>query len=201
MFGWAGAICLASLAFFLRRWNLGTPHAFSFDETYYAKDAWSLLNHGYVRAYVEDADKTILNGNVMGLWKDDPSMIVHPEVGKWLIAAGIKVFGMDPSGWRMASAVFGALMVLLMCRFVRRVTGSTVLGLVAGLLLSIDGLELVLSRLALLDIFLAFFTLWGVHCVVADRQWLRDRLAEGRRVPALGLWRPWLLAGGVAFGL
>ena len=199
--GWVGAICLASLAFFLRRWNLGTPHTFAFDETYYAKDAWSLLNHGYVRAYVEDADKTILNGNVTGLWQDGPSMIVHPEVGKWLIAAGIKVFGMDPTGWRMASAVFGALMVLLMCRFVRRVTGSTVLGLVAGLLLSIDGLELVLSRLALLDIFLAFFTLLGVHCVVADRQWLRDRLAAGRRTTALGLWRPWLLAGGVAFGL
>ena len=46
--GWVGAICLASLAFFLRRWHLGTPHQFSFDETYYAKDAWSLLNFGYV---------------------------------------------------------------------------------------------------------------------------------------------------------
>ena len=159
MFGWAGALCLASLAFFLRRWHLGTPHAFSFDETYYAKDAWSLLNHGYVRGYVEDADKTILNGDLTGLFQDGPSMIVHPEVGKWLIAGGIKVFGMDPTGWRTASAVVGALMVLLMCRFARRVTGSTVLGLVAGLLLSLDGLQLVLSRLALLDIFLAFFTL------------------------------------------
>ncbi len=129
-------------------------------------------------------------------------MIVHPEVGKWLIAGGIKVFGMDPSGWRTASAVIGALMVLVMCRFVRRVTGSTVIGLVAGLLLSVDGLQLVLSRLALLDIFLAFFLLCGVHCVVADRQWLRDRLASGdggRRW--LSWWRPWLVAGGVAFGL
>ena len=198
MFGWAGALCLAALAFFLRRWHLGTPHAFSFDETYYAKDAWSLLNHGYVRGYVEDADKTILNGNLTGLWLDGPSMIVHPEVGKWVIAAGIKVFGMDPTGWRTASAVVGALMVLLMCRFARRVTGSTVLGLVAGLLLSVDGLQLVLSRLALLDIFLAFFTLCGVHCVVADRQWLRDRLAAGA---TRTWWRPWLVLGGISFGL
>ncbi len=85
-----------------------------------------------------------------------------------------------------------------MCRFVRRVTGSTALGLVGGLLLALDGLHLVLSRLALLDIFLAFFILCGVHCVVADRQWFRERLATGatRR-----LLRPWLLAGGVAFGL
>jgi dolichyl-phosphate-mannose--protein O-mannosyl transferase len=202
LFGWVGAICIAGLAFFLRRWHLGTPHQFSFDETYYAKDAWSLLNHGYVRAYVEDADKTILNGNLTGLWQDGPSMVVHPEVGKWLIAGGIKVFGMDPEGWRTASAVVGALMVLLMCRFVRRVTGSTLLGLVGGLLISIDGLHLVLSRLALLDVFLAFFVLCGVHCVVADRQWLRDRIASAQpRARWSFWWRPWLLLGGLSFGL
>ena len=195
---WIGAVAVASLAFFLRRWHLGTPHQFSFDETYYAKDAWSLLHFGYVRSYVEGADTSILDGDPLGLWQDGPSMIVHPEVGKWLIALGIKAFGMDPMGWRIASAVVGSLMVLVMCRFVRRVTGSTALGLVGGLLLSLDGLHLVLSRLALLDIFLAFFILCGAHCVVADRQWLRDRLSAGAsRV----LWRPWLLAGGVVFGL
>ncbi|MBS2936522.1 phospholipid carrier-dependent glycosyltransferase [Nocardioides sp. J2M5] len=200
--GWVGAICLAALAFFLRRWHLGTPHQFSFDETYYAKDAWSLLHFGYVRTYVEDADKTILNGQVTGLWQDGPSMVVHPEVGKWLIALGEKVVGMDPTGWRTASAVVGSLMVLVMCRFVRRVSGSTTVGLVAGLLLSLDGLQLVLSRLALLDIFLAFFILCGVHCVVADRQWLRDRLAAGRTGRWWqSWWRPWLLLGGLSFGL
>ncbi|WP_244242188.1 dolichyl-phosphate-mannose--protein mannosyltransferase [Nocardioides seonyuensis] len=202
LLGWVGAIMVASLAFFLRRWHLGLPHQFSFDETYYAKDAWSLLHHGYVRSYVEEADKTILNGNPMDLWQDAPSMVVHPEVGKWVIGLGIKAFGMDPYGWRIASAVVGALMVLLMCRFVRRVTGSTVLGLVGGLLMTFDGLHLVLSRLALLDIFLAFFILCGAHCVVADRQWLRDRLAAGRETTRWSAWwRPWLLAGGVSFGL
>jgi dolichyl-phosphate-mannose-protein mannosyltransferase len=196
--GWTGAVLVAGLAFFLRWWRLGTPHQFSFDETYYAKDAWSMLGNGYVREYVEDADKSILNGQLGGLWEQGPSMVVHPEVGKWLIALGEKAFGMDPFGWRIAAAVVGALMVLVMCRFARRVTGSTALGLAGGLLLSLDGLHLVLSRLALLDIFLAFFILCGAHCVVADRQWFRERLARGdtRR-----LFRPWLLLGGVAFGL
>lgn len=198
LIGWTMALAITGLAFFLRWWKLGTPHQFSFDETYYAKDAWSMLGNGYVRTYVEDADKTILNGRTSGLWTDTPSMVVHPEVGKWIIALGEKAFGMDPFGWRIAAAVVGSLMVLLMCRFVRRVTGSTALGLVGGLLLSLDGLQLVLSRLALLDIFLAFFILLGVHCVVADRQWFRARLAKG---PTRGLFRPWLLAAGVAFGL
>ena len=43
-------------------------------------------------------------------------MVVHPEVGKWLIGLGEKVFGMDPFGWRVAAAVAGSLMVLVMCR-------------------------------------------------------------------------------------
>lgn len=200
--GWVGALGVTALAFAMRHRNVGVPHEFSFDETYYAKDAWSLLNNGYVRAYVEDADKTILNGQVDGLWRDVPSMVVHPEVGKWVIAGGIELFGMDPYGWRMASVIVGSLMVLLMTRFVRRVSGSTWLGLVGGLVLALDGLQLVLSRLALLDIFLAFFLLGGVHCVVADRQWLRARLARGSTHTGWQvLWRPWLLLGGVSFGL
>ena len=198
LIGWTLALAITGLAFFLRWWKLGTPHQFSFDETYYAKDAWSMLGNGYVRTYVEEADKTILNGRTSGLWTDTPSMVVHPEVGKWIIALGEKAFGMDPFGWRIAAAVVGSLMVLLMCRFVRRVTGSTALGLVGGLLLALDGLQLVLSRLALLDIFVTFFILLGVHCVVADRQWFRARLAKGA---TRALLRPWLLAAGVAFGL
>ena len=50
------------LAFFLRVWKLGTPREFEFDETYYAKDAWSMLNHGYVREYVDKANERILDG-------------------------------------------------------------------------------------------------------------------------------------------
>src|SRR5690606_28830393 len=194
-----------------RVWRLGTPDSFAFDETYYAKHGWSLLHHGYVRNYAEGADQVILDGNTTDQWLGDPTMVVHPEVGKWLIALGEGALGMDPTGWRIASAVIGSLMVLLMCRFATRVTGSVFLGLLAGFLLSLDGLQLVLSRLALLDIFLAFFMLGGVHCIVADRQWFRRRLAAEAGAGALRgsvtgwgprlLWRAWLLAAGIWFGL
>ena len=70
-----------------------------------------------------------------------------------------------------------------MVRLARRMTGSTLLGLVAGLLLMLDGLQFVLSRLALLDIFVALFMLMGVACVMNDRDWFRRRLAA-RRLPA-----------------
>jgi dolichyl-phosphate-mannose-protein mannosyltransferase len=209
--GWAAAVGLTMISLFLRLWKLGTPKLFEFDETYYAKDAWSLLHFGYAKGYVENANDQILDGHTTGQWTGTPSMVVHPEVGKWLIALGEKVFGMDPFGWRVAAAVVGSLMILVMCRLARRMTGSTALGLVAGLLLSLDGLQFVLSRLALLDIFLAFFILCAVACLVADRDWYRARLArlvpdqvtdDSSYGPVRGLlFRPWLLASGVCWGL
>ena len=206
--GWAGPVGVALLAFFLRVWRLGDPHEFAFDETYYAKDAWSMLRHGYVRDYVEKADQRIIDGRTNGLFEDGPSMVVHPEVGKWLIAAGEWAFGMDPFGWRIASAVAGALMVLVLCRLVRRLTGSTMLGCVAGLLLCFDGLHLVLSRLALLDIFVACFLVFAAACLVADRDHTRARLAARTASPGTPtgwgpriLVRPWLALAGVWFGL
>ena len=152
--GWAATAAVTLLALFLRLWDLGRPHAFLFDETYYAKDAWSLWHHGYVTGYVDNANEKILAGQpARACGPSTPSMVVHPEVGKWLIGLGEALFGMDPFGWRVASAVVGTLMVLVMVRLARRLTGSTLLGVVAGLLLCFDGLQLVLSRLALLDIF------------------------------------------------
>ncbi len=212
--GWVSAVSVGLLALFLRLWKLGTPREFLFDETYYAKDAWSLLHFGYAREYVDgkEANAEILAGTTEGFWKDKASMAVHPDVGKWLIGAGEKVFGLDPFGWRIASAVVGALMIVVMVRLVRRMTGSTLLGVVAGLLLCFDGMQFVLSRLALLDIFVAFFVLLAVHCHVADRDWSRARLAalvrHGNGTVARGfgpvrglLWRPWLVTAGVCWGL
>lgn len=210
--GWAATLAVTLVAGFLRLWDLRRPEAFLFDETYYAKDAWSLLRHGFTTGYVDGADDKILAGKVTGIFTEDPSMIVHPEVGKWLIAAGEAAFGMNSFGWRIASVVVGTLMVLVMVRLVRRLTGSTLLGCTAGLLLCFDGLHFVMSRLALLDIFAAFFLLCAVSCLVADRDWGRVRLA--RLVPAGAVlsvrdWgpvrglrlRPWRLAAGICFGL
>jgi len=210
--GWTATVAVTLLAGFLRLWKLGTPDEFQFDETYYAKDAWSLLNNGYTTGFLKNANDEILGGRTTGSFTDSPTMVVHPEAGKWLIALGEKAFSMDPFGWRVASAVAGTLMVLVLIRLVRRLTGSTLLGCTAGLLLTFDGMQFVMSRLALLDIFLAFFLLCAVSCLVADRDWGRSRMAKlvpsGYRMtaqdwgPVRGLrFRPWRLAAGVFFGL
>ena len=113
---WLATAAVTLLAGFLRLHTLGRPHAFLFDETYYAKDAWSLWHHGYVTNYVSDANAKILAGNLHGLFQSSPSMVVHPELGKWLIGLGEELFGMNPFGWRIASAVVGTLMITVMVR-------------------------------------------------------------------------------------
>ncbi len=220
VWGWLAPIIVCLLSGILQFWNITTPHDITFDETYYAKDAYSLLVRHYASNFVNDgnadngseADKIINAGSTKGIFADGASEVVHPEVGKWMIAAGEWMFGMNPLGWRFSPALIGTLMVLVMCRLVRRLTGSTLLGCVAGVLLSLDGLHFVMSRIALLDIFLAFWLLCAVHCVVADRDWARARFARRYETspqrgrldfgPVRGfLLRPWRIAAGVCFGL
>jgi len=87
-------------------------------------------------------------------------------------------------------------------------TRSTLLGCVAGLLLALDGLEFVMSRTALLDIFVMFWVLAAFACLVIDRDKTRARLADAAPLdhqhptppPRLGI-RWWLVAAGVCLGL
>ncbi|WP_375431498.1 dolichyl-phosphate-mannose--protein mannosyltransferase [uncultured Friedmanniella sp.] len=207
---WVVTVLIGAVAFVIRVVNLGYPNKLVFDETYYAKDAYSLLKHGYERSWPANADAMVTAGKTDVLL-DTPSFIVHPPVGKWLIAGGEQLFGMDSFGWRFASLVFGVLFVMATIRLVRRVSRSTLIGGTAGLLLTFDGLSFMMSRTALLDIFLAFFLVVAVACLAADRDWMRARLADyldARGLPDLGgtygpalLVRPWRIAAGLSFGL
>ncbi|UYM06599.1 dolichyl-phosphate-mannose--protein mannosyltransferase [Solicola gregarius] len=204
---WPSLVALLALA--IRVWRISEPKHITFDETYYAKDAYSLLKYGYVRDFTDNADTRINDGRFDGIFKDVPSEIVHPDGGKWIIATGEHLFGMTPFGWRVAAAVVGALTVLVLARLVIRLTGSVPLGCVAGLLLCFDGLHFVMSRIALLDVLLAFWIVCGVACLVADRDWGRARLArthvtspiEGFGPVRALLFRPWRITAGVCLGM
>lgn len=208
--GWVVTLVITALAFVLRFHNLGEPHALMFDETYYAKDAWGILQSGYERQWVDDANDMILDGDLSGM-KEQAAYIVHPPVGKLLIAVGEAMFGMNPFGWRFMALIFGTLLVFFTTRMARRLSRSTLVGAVAGLLLTFDGLAFIMSRIALLDIFQATFAVAGVAALVADRDWFRHRLADHLRAHGLPdldgafgpllLWRPWRLVGGLMLAL
>jgi dolichyl-phosphate-mannose-protein mannosyltransferase len=211
LWGWVGPLLVTAFAAFFRFNRLAIPRAIIFDETYYAKDAWSILQHGVELCDKSNANNLIIAGhtNIFGACSTGGigEFVVQPPVGKLLIAVGEWMFGLNSVGWRVAPAFIGSLAILLMCRIARRLTRSTLLGCLAGLLLSLDGLEFVLSRTGILDIFLMFFVLATFGCLVVDRDVSRARLASALVLepsddagPSLGI-RKWRVAAGVMVGL
>ena len=83
---------------------------------------------------------------------------IHPPLGKLIIALGIKIFGDSTFGWRIMSVVFGTMLIPLIYLTGKELAGKTV-GIFAMLIVGLDGMLLVYSRLGLMDIFLAFFLL------------------------------------------
>ncbi|WP_159501420.1 dolichyl-phosphate-mannose--protein mannosyltransferase [Microbacterium sp. 18062] len=204
---WA-PIAVTLLAALARFANLGHPQAVVFDETYYVKDSWSQWNLGYTAKWPDGADEAFASGDPSG-FLTEASFSVHPPLGRWLIGAGMWLFGADSAfGWRFSVALFGTATVLLVYLVAKTLTGSTPLATVAGFLLAIDGLSIVLSRVALLDGLLAFFTLLAFWFVLLDRRRHPARLAARLDLsaddpPPWGpvLWnRPWLFAAGAAAG-
>lgn len=207
---WGGPIIVTLLAGVLRFWNLGHPQAIIFDETYYVKDAWTLLHNGYESSWPEGADADFARGDT-DIFLDDPAYVVHPPLGKWMIALGMAAFGADSAfWWRASTALAGTVAVFVLAMVARRLWPSTIVAVIAAFLLAIDGNAIVMSRVALLDNWVMLFALLGFWFVLIDRDHhrreLERRLAEARaqgRDPHYGpaIWaRPWVVAAGLAFG-
>ena len=148
-----GVGAIALFALLLRLLNLGTPKGFIFDEVYYVDGARDYLKYGV---------------EVTGA---DPEFVVHPPVGKWLIALGIKIFGDNEFGWRFMGALLGSAMVILIALIAQRLFRNNFLTISASALIAMDGLALVHSRTALLDIYLSFFVLLATYCFVMRWHW------------------------------
>ena len=133
--------------------NLGRPNELVFDEVYYVDGARDFLTYG-VESQSGEAE-----------------FVVHPPLGKWLIAIGIQIFGDNPFGWRFSAALFGLASVALIYFITQSLFKSNFLSLAATALISLDGLHLVMSRTALLDIFLSFFILLTFYLVIKEEYW------------------------------
>jgi dolichyl-phosphate-mannose-protein mannosyltransferase len=214
-YSWVATGVVVVIAAILRLAGLSRPKGKIFDEVYYSKDAWGLVSRGVEWNYKDNV----------------ASYVVHPPLGKWLIGLGEWAFGYQDAdgnvssaghiittspefGWRFSAAIIGTLSVLLLVRIARRMFHSTALGCAAGLLMALDGFHLVLSRTALIDIFLLFFVLAAFGALVIDRdarrqRWLRAMEAgldpsrpgrAGRPALNLGAVPWWRLLAAVLLG-
>ena len=225
VWGWFGPLIVTLVAGVMRFWQLGRPHQLVFDETYYVKQGWSMVQRGYeqkVPANMPEPDAFFTHGQVATVYGTEADFVVHPPFGKWLIGWGEQMFGINSSfGWRFAVALAGTFAVLLVGRAAWHLFRSATLATIAALLTAFEGMEFVLSRTSILDGLVSFWALAAFVAVLADRDRTRRLLAhkvaaaqddgswdggEGgsRRVvltgPSLGL-RPWRWVAAVCLGL
>ena len=138
-------ILLMVLGLGLRLWNVTNPAEKYFDEIYYV-----------------DAGEKLWSG------QPDPNS-VHPPLGKWMIALGIEgskaVLGPDVNemfSWRIASVLAGTLMVgVVYCFGLMLFEHNPIAAAAAATVIATEHLHLSMSRIAMLDPFLALFCLIG----------------------------------------
>ncbi|MGN0984854.1 MAG: glycosyltransferase family 39 protein [Candidatus Enterenecus sp.] len=106
-----------------------------FDEIYHPRTALEHLNNVY------------------------PYEVSHPPLGKLIIAAGVKLFGMTPFGWRFMGTLFGVLMLPVLYVFLKNLFGKTAAAFCGTCLFAFDFMHLVQTRIATIDTYGVFFIL------------------------------------------
>ena len=91
----------------------------------------------------------------------------HPPLGKTLLGLGIRVFGMNPFGWRIMGTLFGALMLPLMYLLGKRMFKDSFWAFFCTYLLMFDFMHFTQTRLATIDSYTAFFVM-GTYLFMLD---------------------------------
>ncbi len=152
-----------------RFWAISTPEKKVFDEVYYASDGCLYAGFEFRQC---------------GLDSDAEVSWVHPPLGKYLIAWGVDGFGNRPLGWRVSAAAAGTATIALTGALAFLLTRRAVWAGVAAVLIAAEHLHFVQSRVAMLDVFLAFFVVLAFLLLVWDKV-RRDRL-DARHAPGVG---------------
>ena len=166
-------VAVAAIAGVIRFAAVDDPHEMVFDEVYYAKA-------GCIQVTDESDDVCRVESDDERFWFEnewDMGSWVHPPLGKLTIGLGIEAFSMSPFGWRFTSALAGIGVAVFTALMAQLLFTRPMWTFAAGLLIAIDGLNVVQSRVALLDIHLAFWVTLGFLLLLLDRRWI-DRRTE-----------------------
>src|SRR3954471_6142265 len=163
-------VAVGILAAILRFHDLGYPERRVFDEYYYPKSACIFLGYSDARCDINSADERFWRQD-----KLDTGAWVPPPLGKWAIAVGELTFGTDSLGWRVSSATAGTVIVVMIAIIAQLLFGSVLWTFVAGLLMTVENLSFVQSRIATLDVFVAFWIVTAFLFVLLDRRWIERR--------------------------
>ncbi len=143
------------ISFGLKFHRLEIPQSYYFDEVYFAFTAQEMAKGNKLAWEVPGEDAP----------KDFAYEWTHPPLGKEISALGIMIFGDNTFGWRFFQALFGVLGTLFIFLLGRNLFNNGV-GLIAALLYTFESFIFVLSRITMVDIFMANFVLLASLFVV-----------------------------------
>jgi dolichyl-phosphate-mannose-protein mannosyltransferase len=159
------------LSFFLA--GIGKPPVMYYDEGFYVPEARSFLH------------------------RTDPSSLLQmhslakPPLGKIIVAMSIKAAGDNPFGWRVASALFGALTLVAVYLWTLLLLHDGRLAALAAGMTFFNNFLFVMSRVAMMDVFFVAFLMWSLLAYTAA---IVLDLGVGKR-------RMLLISSGVLMGL
>lgn len=133
----------------------------------------------------------------------------HPQLGKCFIALFIKIFGMAPFGWRFASALFGVFFVPLMYIFAKALFKDTFAATAVGIFIVFDCMHYSLSRIATIDISVAFFIVLSYYFMYryieknTAYHTVGIKTTDGKKItfdpsskfPPSAVWKPLMFSG------
>jgi dolichyl-phosphate-mannose--protein O-mannosyl transferase len=165
---WNLAIALAFLA--LAAIRLTIPSKPFFDEIHYLPAARTLMALSH------------------------PANVEHPLLGKELIGLGLRLLGDNPLGWRIMPLLFGTLGLFAAMRALWFAAGTRFASIAGGILLASDFMWFVMSRIAMLDVFMAslvLIALWSLAGAVRENETGRRRLAIAGIALGLAMAAKW----------
>ncbi len=145
------------ISFGLRFYRLEIPKSYYFDEVYYAFTAQEMAK-GNKLAWQIPGEEASVPEDLAYEW-------THPPLGKEISALGIIIFGDNTFGWRFFQALFGVMGTLFIFLLGRSLFNNGV-GLIAAILYTFESFIFVLSRITMVDIFMANFVLLASLFVV-----------------------------------
>lgn len=155
------------IALSIRIFSISHPPDYIFDEVYHAFTAREYLNN---------------NIEAWEWWTTPPPGVAyewtHPPVAKYFMTAGMLLFGENSFGWRIGSVIFGVISILWLYLLVFALTHNRQTALISAFLVSIEGLHIAQSRIAMNDIYMLTFFIWALYAAVKSR-WKSASLLYG----------------------
>lgn len=158
---WFPEIIIFAFAFLTRFIRLNIPGTYMFDEVYHAFTAEQMLKG---------------NAAAWEWWNTPPKGFAyewtHPPLAKEFMVIAMSIFGDNPFAWRFFSALFGFGVIVLIYLISYKLFKNRLIALFAAFAASMDGLLLVMSRIAMNDMYFLFFILLAFLLFLHNRKLL-----------------------------